>query len=127
MKDKTGDGYFKQILKGDLVAIIFTILMLLIFSVVLTYTSISESIIPQTIIVITAISILLGSSIGTMKLKTKGLISGVLVAFIYILAIYILSSVINGDFSFNMYSLIMFISSLLCGMIGGIIGVNVNI
>lgn len=127
MKDNIETGYFKQILKGDLLAFIFTILMLLIFSALLTYTSISESIIPQTIIIITGISILLGSSIGTMKMKTKGLLSGAVVALIYILAIYILSSVVNGNFAFNVYSIIMCITSVICGMIGGIIGVNINI
>ena len=58
MNEKSEKSYFKQILKGDILALTFTIVMLLIFSVVLTYTSISESIIPQTIIIITAISIL---------------------------------------------------------------------
>ena len=127
MKDNVENGYFKQILKGDLFAVLFTVLMLLIFAVVLTYTSISESIIPQTIIIITAMSILLGSSIGTMKMKTKGLISGAIIALIYILTIYVLSSVFNGDFSFSVYSIIMCVCSVLCGMIGGIIGVNINI
>ena len=127
MKDNVENGYFKQFLKGDLFAVLFTVLMLLIFAVVLTYTSISESIIPQTIIIITAISILLGSSIGTMKMKTKGLISGAIIALIYILTIYVLSSVFNGDFSFSVYSIIMCVCSVLCGMIGGIIGVNINI
>ena len=124
MKEKS---YIKQILRGDLLALIFTVLMLLVFSVVLTYTSISEAIIPQTVIIITAMSILLGSSIGTMKMKTKGLLSGALVALIYILLIYVLSSVVNGDFAFNGYSIIMCLSAMVCGMIGGIVGVNINI
>ena len=59
-------------------------------------------------------------------MKTRGLFSGGIIALIYILTIYILSSVINGDFSFNIYSLIMCVSSVICGMIGGIIGVNIN-
>ena len=127
MKDNVENGYFKQIIKGDFFAIIFTILMLLIFSVVLTYTSVSENIIPQTIIIITAMSVFLGSSIGTMKMKTRGLVSGAFIALIYILTLYILSSIINGNFSFNIYSIIMFLSSVVCGIIGGIIGVNINL
>lgn len=127
MKDKVESNYIKQILKGDLIALIFTIVMLLIFSIVLTYTSVPEAVIPQTIIIITGISILLGSSVGTIKMRTRGLISGVLISIIYIGTIYFFSSVINGDFSFNIYSLIMSLSSIVCGIIGGIIGVNLDI
>ena len=122
MKEKS---YINQIFRGELFAIVFTVIILLVFSFVLTYTSVSESVIPQTIIIITAISILLGSSIGTMKMKNRGLISGMLIALIYIGGIYILSSILNGDFSFNVYSIIMCISSVVCGMIGGIVGVNI--
>ena len=48
-----------RILKGTLISIVITIVFLLIFSVILTYTQISEKTIPTTIIAITGVSILI--------------------------------------------------------------------
>ena len=55
--------------KGSIVSILLTMLLLFVFSVILTYTSLQETIITPVIIVITAISILIGSSISTLKIK----------------------------------------------------------
>ena len=44
----------------------------------------------------------------------------------YILTIYLISSITGTGFSINIYSLIMVIVSIITGMIGGIIGVNMR-
>jgi len=59
----------KNILKGIGISLIVTIILLLIFSVILTYSNISENIISPVIMIITAISILIGSSISNRKIK----------------------------------------------------------
>ena len=53
----------KNLFKGIGISMLFTVSCLLIFSILLTYTNISESTIKPVIIVLTAISILIGSSI----------------------------------------------------------------
>ena len=58
------------------------------------------------------------------NVSKNGIINGSIVGFIYILIIYILSSLIEGSFSLNTYSIIMIIGSGLAGALGGIIGVN---
>lgn len=108
---------FLSILKGCLISIIITLVMLFIFSVILTYTNISENIIQLVIIVLTAISIIIGSSISTSKIKKKGIINGGIIGAIYILLLYLLSSIINGSFMLTTYSLIMIIAGLLAGML----------
>ena len=114
----------KKILIGSGVSIIITIIGLIIFASLLTYTSIAESTIPTVTIVITIISILIGSSICMSTVKKNGIINGVLIGLIYIGVIYILSSVIEGNFALNLKSVIMIIGALLAGAVGGIIGVN---
>ena len=52
---------FLNIIKGVIISIIFTLIFLFVFSLILTYTNISESFIAPVIIVITAISIFIGS------------------------------------------------------------------
>lgn len=114
----------KRIVKGSVFAIVITLIGLLVYSIILSYTSIAESTIPVTIIIITAVSILIGSTISTSNIKKNGIINGVLVGLIYIGIIYLLSSIITGDFLLNTNSIIMIIASLLTGALGGIIGVN---
>lgn len=68
-----------NIAKGVGIALLTSLILLLIFAIMLTYTNISESIISPVIIVITAISILIGSSIGNIKIKKNGLLNGGLI------------------------------------------------
>lgn len=112
------------ILKGSLISIIATIVVLMIFAAVLTYSNINENSMPTVIIVVTALCILVGSQITTSKIKRNGIVNGALVGAIYILALYLISSIISKDFSLNIYSIIMMATSILIGGIGGIIGVN---
>ena len=113
-----------DIIKGVIISIIFTLVFLFVFSIILTYTNISESFIAPVIIVITAISIFIGSSIGNMKLRKNGLLNGALVGGIYLLSIYLLSGIIGQNFSLSAQSIIIIVSGMICGMFGGIIGVN---
>lgn len=114
----------KYIIKGVIISIIATLILLLIFSILLTYTNISEKLINPFIIVITAISILIGSSIGNTKMKKNGLLNGAIIGGIYLTLIYIISSIINHNFILTVQSVIIIISGIICGMLGGIIGIN---
>lgn len=115
-----------RILKGCILSIITSVLLLLIFAILLTYTGISETTIIPVILIITGISVLAGSMISTRKIRKNGLINGGLVGFIYIIVLYIVSSLWLVKFSITLNSIIMIIIAVITGMIGGIIGVNVN-
>ncbi len=115
-----------RIIKGSVFSIILSLILLLIFAVLLTYTDISESTIVPVVTIIVGVSILLGSTISTIKIKKNGILNGGLVGLIYTIALYILSSIVLTNFSFNINSLIMIATSVIAGMIGGIIGVNLN-
>ena len=116
----------KNISKGVGIALIATIILLLIFSLLLTYTNLSENTINPVIIVVTAISILIGSSIGNRKIKKNGIFNGAFVGGCYILLLYLISSILNWRFGLNLQSLIMIAVGVVFGIIGGIIGVNFN-
>lgn len=116
----------KSILKGTVIALITTIILFLIFSLILTYTNISESTIFPVIVVITGISILIGSFLGNIKIRKNGLLNGGIVGLIYMFILYFVSSCFIGDFSLNINSVILIIAAILTGMLGGIIGVNMG-
>ena len=103
------ENNIKRIFKGTIISILVTMLGLGMFSTLLTYTKISENTIPTVTIIITVISILIGSSLSMNKIKKNGLLNGAIVGLTYILFIYFLSSIIEGNFSLNVYSIIMII------------------
>ena len=117
---ETNNNHLFSIIKGTLIAFFVTVIALMVFSILLVYTDLSEETIKPVIITITGISILIGSSIGTRKLKKNGLINGAIIGILYILIIYIISSILNSNFTINLMSLIM----ISIGLIGGILGRN---
>ena len=110
--------------KGSVISILITLALLFLFSIILTFTTVNENTIMPVVIIITSVSILIGSSISTLKIKKKGMINGGIVGLIYIVTIYVLSSISGAGFSLGLNSIIMAISAIIAGMIGGIIGIN---
>jgi len=120
------DKLIIKIFKGVLISILTTLAFLLLLSLVLTYSNISETIIPISIVIISAMSILLGSLIITKKMKKNGIIYGGIIGIVYIMLLYLISSIISKGFYMNIYSMAMIIFSIFAGMFGGILGVNMN-
>ena len=98
--------------------------LLAIFAIVLTYTSVSENTIVPVIIVVTGISILVGTILESRKIVKNGIGLGGIIGLVYVLILYIISSLLNADFSINTQSFILILVAIFSGMIGGIIGVN---
>ncbi len=113
-----------NIAKGVGISFIATIIFLIIFSAVLTYTNVQEETINPVIIVITAISILIGSSAGNIKIKKNGLINGGIIGGLYMLIIYLISSILNWKFGLNVQAIIFIAVGIIFGILGGVIGVN---
>lgn len=117
-------GNIITILKGIMISIISTLVLLFIFATILTYTNVAETTIPTVIIVITAISLLIGTSIVSRKMRRNGLLNGAAIGITYLLLIYIISSIVSGNFAINLKSIIMIIAGIVFGVLGGVIGVN---
>ena len=113
-----------RIIKGSIFAIIISLLLLFIYANLLTYTNIPETSIVPVVITISGISILVGSSISSLKIKKQGMINGALVGLIYMIFIYLLSSIVFTGFGLDTTAIIMIVIGTAAGMIGGIIGVN---
>ena len=113
-----------NIAKGVGISLITTIILLLIFSIIFTYSNIEEKVISPVIMIITSISILIGSSIVNIKIKKNGLLNGAIIGISYIIIIYLISSILNWKFTLNMQSIIMVATAIIFGILGGILGVN---
>ena len=107
----------KIFLKESLVSFSLSILLIFILSVIISKTSVAESVIIPGIITISSFSICLGGIRVSKIKKEKGIINGFLLGLIYMFGMYLISSFFLKDFSLNF-------CGMLAGMLGGIIGVN---
>ena len=114
------------IIKGVGIAFALTLILVFIYSAILTYTNIPESTIFPVILLITALSILVGSSISTIKIKKNGIVNGGIIGLIYILLLYLISSIVNTNFAITLSSLAIIGAAIFGGMLGGIVGVNIK-
>ena len=123
-KIKMNQNIFR-VIKGSGLAIIISLVLLLIYATLLMATDISETTMTPVVMTISGISILIGSSISSLKIKKQGMLNGALVGMIYMMIVYLLSSILLVGFTIDMKSIMMIGIGIIAGMIGGIIGVNV--
>lgn len=123
-KDKNRNAI--NILKGTIISILLTLILLTIYSALLSFTNISENTMTPVVLVMTGISILIGSSMSSINIKKQGMLNGGLVGLIYMLFIYTLSSIFLVGFELNLNCILMIIIGIITGMLGGIIGVNLS-
>lgn len=116
--NENNDNTFMKIVKGILMSFLITLLCIFIFSVILTYSNVSESVIPIVIIIITLISIFTSTIICIKKVQKNGLINGAIIGGTYVILLYLLSSMLNTGFGVNIYSLLMIILGIISGIIG---------
>ena len=116
----------KPILKGYMYSVLITCVFLFIYATILVNTDIGENTITPVVIIITAISILIGSSISCLKIKKNGIVNGLCIGAFYFITLYILSSITVTGFGINLKAIIMILTGTALGGIGGIIGVNVG-
>ena len=123
-KDKNRNAI--NILKGSIISILLTLILLTIYSALLSFTNISENTMTPVVLFMTGISILIGSSMSSINIKKQGMLNGGLVGLIYMLFIYTLSSIFLVGFELNLNCILMIIIGIITGMLGGIIGVNLS-
>jgi len=94
-------------IKGIVLSFIISIILFYILGIILSVSNVPEKIITPSIIVITGISILIGTSIAAFKSKDRGLLKGGASGLIYFMILYLISSICLKNFEINIYSIIM--------------------
>ena len=105
------------IIKGSMLSIILSVILLTIFAFLLTYTTISETTITPVVLTITGVSILIGSTVSSRKIKKNGLMYGGVIGLVYILILYLASSLCITGFSLSGSSFIMLAVGVIMGVV----------
>lgn len=113
-------------IKGIVISFAITIILFYILGIILSCTAMPEKVINPAIIIITGVSILIATSIVTIRVQDKGMMRGGLIGATYFIFIYLISSLLLKNFDINVYSTIMFAVSFLCGGVGGVVGINLK-
>lgn len=113
-----------HVLKGLGYSYILTLIVLLIYNLLLTYTGLSADSISIVTSFITTISAAFGGFYACKNIKEKGLIFGFLVGLLYIILLIILFYLAKEDYIFDITVLYKAILVSISGGIGGVLGVN---
>ena len=116
----------KSILKGSLIALCVSLILVLVFAFLLKFTDVPDSIITPVNQVIKGGSIFLGVFIGLKRSKELGLVSGLLIGFIYTIVAFLVFSALSASFSIDVTLLTDIVFGAIIAAICGIICVNIK-
>lgn len=103
-----------------------TIILILVYNLLLTYTPLKSSSIPLATSLITTLGAVCAGFYMSYKNSSKGLLYGLLAGSMYILVMMILLFLIQDGFEFEPRVLYRIVLDIIAGGIGGIIGVNIK-
>ncbi|WP_406242119.1 TIGR04086 family membrane protein [Tissierella carlieri] len=114
------------LLKGLLLAYIITCILILVFSILLTYSSLRENKMPLVNTIIMVISVTSGSVYVAKMVKEKGWINGGIIGMAYYLILIMLSFIFLKPLVLDIFSISKLVLACIIGIIGGIIGINIS-
>ena len=115
-----------RILKSVAVAFAITVVLLLVLSALLTYTSMPDSLITVSVIFIAALSNIIAGGAASKSQQSPGWINGAVTGLIYMILLYMIGAATHGEQTYSPNLVMMFIVGLLSGAFGGIIGINIG-
>ncbi|WIV10753.1 TIGR04086 family membrane protein [Proteiniborus sp. MB09-C3] len=125
-KNQNSSSYFIDVIRGTIIGLMLTILLILIFTITLTYTKLSEELIPLINSIIMILGITSGAIFTSRKLERKGWLSGGLIGILYFIIIFFISALFVKSFAMDKYLLIKGLLAIITGCIGGMIGINIK-
>lgn len=115
-----------SVIKGTVVSVAITLILILLFAVLIRFLSIPESAIFPVNQVIKALSIFIGLLVITKGAKEKGLIKGLLLGLLYFILNHVIFSILQGAFSVTISNIYDLLLTTLMGGILGLIAVNIG-
>lgn len=127
-KDALGNNFFDIIftLKNTAIGFVITIVLLFIASVLSVFATLPDAIVSLIVSAVTYLSIGMCGFRAARHSGRSGLLSGAISGIIYMIVLYLISALVFGDFAISYSTGIALLICMLCGAIGGIIGINIR-
>lgn len=114
------------IIKGAFWGVAFSLLCILVFAIIIKFTTISESAINPINQVIKVLSILFACFVVGKKVKNGGIFVGLFTGLLYTILAFVIFSILDGNFAFNLSTLNDITFGGIIGIFAGIIGINLR-
>jgi putative membrane protein (TIGR04086 family) len=111
--------------KGAFRSTILTIILLVIFSIVMSAADIGSQVISVYFLLVTCVSIIYGAIYSAKKNNRRGWLTGILVALLYMAILYIMKALIFGEPSIASKDLIRLSIAIAVGALSGMLGINI--
>jgi putative membrane protein (TIGR04086 family) len=119
---KASDMYY--ILRGTVLALVISLLVCLLLSLVLFLTPVSERVVPYAVYITSIFSIIIGSAYAAKRIQSKGWLNGGLTGLTFVVILLILTKVFGLEIDVNLHLFTKLLLAFVLGSIGGILGLN---
>jgi putative membrane protein (TIGR04086 family) len=119
--------YFLPIAEGVLRGFILTLILILIYAAIMTFTDISSGVSSVFYMITTLISIMYGTVYAVRKVKKKGWVIGLIISITYMIILYLLYIISGKDSTliYNQSTLIRLALAVAVGILSGMLGINI--
>lgn len=111
---------------GALFGTISAVILLLIFSAILSFSDIQESYLALFGYLAVVVGAFMGGFFSSMKHRKKGLVSGLVTGVLLFIILFIFRLIIVGFDSFTISTFIQLLLIVIASTVGGILGVNIK-
>ena len=122
----TKKNMFLDVLKGALVAVSATLILILVFAVLVRFFNIPDGWLFPINQVIKVISLIFGTTVMLKTTKEKSFVKGLILGLVYFVLSYFVFSILQGNFKIAMKNIYDLILTTLMGGLLGIIIVNIK-
>lgn len=119
-------GLYGIFLKSLAICFILSFILIVIYALILSFTSMSDSSMSLSIQIIMIVSITVSSIVGGKRINRKGWLFGLVLGLVFTILLVPLGIGFGQGFSFDKYFAARLLLGSSVGLIGGIIGVNLN-
>ena len=112
--------------RGALIAAAVTLAFFALFACLLAYTGLAESAIPIIAAVVEGAGALISGFYAARGAKSRGFFTGLAAGALYMAIIWIISVLSGSGFTLGSHTISFLITAILCGAVGGVLGVNLN-
>lgn len=124
LKTKFSSPILSSVLKGSLISVSVSLVLILVFALLIKFLNIPDSVIQPVNQAIKIISIFCGCWFALKNFPKRGFVTGALLGVVYTILAYLIFSVLSKTFSFDITLFIDILFALIIGAICGVFLVN---
>ena len=121
---KTDSSRLYSLASGVLVGYAITCIIFLGYSILITYTSLTDDKMPLVVAGATLVSVIVAGFDAAKGAENKGWFWGIMAGFIYAVILLIIMTLVLKNFSVDSRTATVLVLSLAGGGLGGVIGIN---